>query len=67
MYEQTDDMSTALTYMLHIDYPCVDNRTGINNREFWLRLARVEADKLTNPHAKKLLEAKISEYSSKTI
>lgn len=62
--EQADDLETALFYISHIESPCVDRRTGFNNREYYVRKAEKVVERLESPLAKFLLGLKIRQYSS---
>ena len=63
--EKASDMEVAAFFMRHIDEPCeVEVAPGDirNIRDFYLREAEGMLDRITDPEAKKILQAKISEY-----
>ena len=64
--EKATDIEVVTFLNRHIDNPCeVEVAPGQmkNIRVFYLREARNILPKLTNPHAKRLLEMKIGEYT----
>lgn len=56
--ESVDDMSIALYWMQHIDYPCVEPKTGMSIRYFHIQRAKEALQHLKNPFAISLLEDK---------
>ncbi|HOX40842.1 MAG TPA: hypothetical protein PK263_01445 [bacterium] len=59
------DLELAMLLMRHIDNPCdVEVAPGRreNIREFYLREAERDMEKMTDPDAKEMLRAKIAEY-----
>jgi len=63
--ERVSDMELVLFLIEHIDNPCeaeVAPGKKENVREFYLNEAKNLLPKLTNEHAKRLLELKIKEY-----
>ena len=66
--EKATETELVLHYIEHIDHPCgVEVAPGQveNLRESYLIRARELLPKLTNPHAKRLLEINIEEYTDK--
>ena len=64
--EKATDIEAVTFLNRHIDNPCeVEVAPGQieNIRDFYLRNARNLLPTLTNPHAKRLLEMKIEEYT----
>jgi len=51
------DLEAALAILPHLNNPC-----GKNNElaQYWVDLATMAAEKMTNPHAKELLESGIN-------
>lgn len=63
--EKATDIKAAMFCIKHIDNPCeveVGPREKRNIRDFYIKLAKDLLEKMTNPHARKLLEDKIHEY-----
>jgi len=65
--EQASDMELALFFATHIDNPCeAETSPGVKQdiRSFYLREAKSQIEKMTNPGAKAFLKSKIKEYET---
>ncbi|MBW3018168.1 hypothetical protein KY325_03345 [Candidatus Woesearchaeota archaeon] len=55
------DMAYAIDLANHINKPCIDHATGIPIRDFYIRIAKRDIEKLNAP-AREFLLGEISDY-----